>query len=1664
MAKIYAKQTLPPLVASISEQLAMVCGDEDQVRQDCAKIIQQLADPPAPSQMKFLRELAQLLAVTDDFIALPVYEMLADIAVAQPKPWPLLRPLLQAAEEGITQLAVELTLDLVNGKKLRLDRRLLGQYARLLDLEFSPFEDEDLLDLLITTMNRHSSSGKGDGLLNLLRKDPDDKIRKLAARLLDKSGDPAPAENTRLILGAKAYTILAPYLNYTRATHQDLHHLSGGKRLPARVADLFRTAVKQHGEVMVREAVAAVGWSRVSLGLQIDHLVEIILPGTLPLLVHQNEAVLFSQTEAEVGGDFHLITTHGGAALKPGGHREKSDPVDRFRLMNITHAELLGEILDVAPLDKAKAERINNHLDSVVETYASLFVDLSEDCTILPQLWLDLRGRVIIALRDEPDTGPLSAELTRLVLAFEDPANLGEVRSVHGLKRYLHQKGLKLGFKMVDTTHTPNRTVDLILVKPDGTKITSKTIRYAEFEAGVENSTTQLLPFPVRLVAEGLSRQMLYGTENFPSVDVFIFGNEVHYYLAFRNHPAFMRVDYSPPQRGGMVDLEYYGVSNYEIDLHPNPNLDAIRLLFRKLDFDVRMEGMRLFVRYDKEASNSLGDLCDHVAALFRMAPYLMDVDWVIGSLQISDAARDKVARHWADRFRRSGVLPLGTILNKKRTGILAGFTDGPTGVEEILWDGKGPCIDRFSHRPPTTFLNQLTAELAQLSLQVPALQEESRQGLLPLLEVEKTVVGPVREALSLGRIVTRKSKIFKASPDLFRVVHEAEYFANILAEGGADLAAACGLSRPLSELERFVEFKPSGFVGGLVVERSTVTVLGSDLTVFVMRDAHGVIRLGTYCADSRLLQKRRRKTDSWQNNALLNAYHLWELLLSANYLAGALSPVVGDPARESADLADLQAHAQLGRPAEDRRITKDERILMGLKAAPGRAVGRALFGTEGRQPKDLDGAILIARKVCPTDNQFLCRSAGILSTGGAVLSHAALLAIQFGKPAMVAQAGWDDICGTPSLRFAVPEYREVEHEVQGFIVCEREIARQHTEELVENDLVVLDADEGFVQIIGQDRDTLALWDGLRLLGEACGRADHVLDDSEVLEVRAQQLRARHQIQKIVDRLTDPILTAFAVEEIVIGETMTKVVGNDKTRLLARIMANPRVAESARSKLHEISRHLADCCATAERSAKQQIPNASFLYVVLGLRLRAMHWRLTLTDTVLLLQQFGVEEDLPACPDQTAVSNLAHGRLGDLRIELLNQLEQELAVEGPQIRHLQRRIGRIGKVLGKKSSRSKLILECQEFLARVDSKYLASAKAEMVLKAVNCGLESHPLIGWKAANLAEIDRLAGAETVPPWFAVTNHAFSLVLKQPVGSAEYLAAGARTLAHAIEFVLRRDDLDNKGKSAAIRNLWIETTLPDDLRLAVSEAYGQLVPDDAFVALRSSSCDEDTETVMRAGEFESFLFVKGVESFLKHLRLTWSGLWTERALYSREAAGTTMQRPAGGVVVQRMVRSRVSGVLQTVNVARGDLGELLINVSLGLGEGIVSGLVAADLVTVVKDFAPGEDPTHLNYLTNDKPEQMVFDDRRGWGTRLDEALYHQRLRPALEYFELCEIVAKACALENGYGYPLDIEFAIEGDRLWLLQARPIATFRAELRKTVEHFPLCGEPGVSR
>jgi pyruvate,water dikinase len=158
--------------------------------------------------------------------------------------------------------------------------------------------------------------------------------------------------------------------------------------------------------------------------------------------------------------------------------------------------------------------------------------------------------------------------------------------------------------------------------------------------------------------------------------------------------------------------------------------------------------------------------------------------------------------------------------------------------------------------------------------------------------------------------------------------------------------------------------------------------------------------------------------------------------------------------------------------------------------------------------------------------------------------------------------------------------------------------------------------------------------------------------------------------------------------------------------------------------------------------------------------------------------------------------------------------------------------------------------------------------------------------------------------------------------------------------------------------------------------------------------------------------------------------------------------------------MVDARASGVLHTVHVAAGRLREIVVNAGLGLGEGVVSGTVEVDHVLVSKDGDLESGELDLHCRVGDKREQIVWDVERGVGTRRKETLYHQRLRPALEYVEVLELVRHASRLEEALLEPLDVEFAVEGRGLRILQVRPVPVFDAAWRETLARHPLRATP----
>ena len=119
----------------------------------------------------------------------------------------------------------------------------------------------------------------------------------------------------------------------------------------------------------------------------------------------------------------------------------------------------------------------------------------------------------------------------------------------------------------------------------------ARRIEYIDFEQAAGAADPARCRTPCRWSSTAFARLLVLGDQQpLPAVKVFCYGNEVHYYVTFRNHPLFIRIDYSPPLAGGMIDLQYYGVSKYELDDHPEPELDAIQAFFRRLEFDVQVQ------------------------------------------------------------------------------------------------------------------------------------------------------------------------------------------------------------------------------------------------------------------------------------------------------------------------------------------------------------------------------------------------------------------------------------------------------------------------------------------------------------------------------------------------------------------------------------------------------------------------------------------------------------------------------------------------------------------------------------------------------------------------------------------------------------------------------------------------------------------------------------------------------------------------------------------------------------------------------------------------------------------------------------------------------------------------------------------------------------------
>lgn len=251
--------------------------------------------------------------------------------------------------------------------------------------------------------------------------------------------------------------------------------------------------------------------------------------------------------------------------------------------------------------------------------------------------------------------------------------------------------------------------------------------------------------------------------------------------------------------------------------------------------------------------------------------------------------------------------------------------------------------------------------------------------------------------------------------------------------------------------------------------------------------------------------------------------------------------------------------------------------------------------------------------------------------------------------------------------------------------------------------------------------------------------------------------------------------------------------------------------------------------------------------------------------------------------------------------------------------------------------------------------------------------------GGKGASLAAM--AAAGLNVPPGFVIRADVMASLLDE-----EALRAHAR-------------DLDWVGAQEIVAAC-------EPPRDEITAAYERL---GGSVAVRSSACAEDSEEASFAGQQETFLEVEGGAEVCRRVVDCWVSFFSERALFYRSQKGS-LDDLGMAVVVQTMIEAEKSGVLFTVDPVAQRRDRLLVEAVFGLGEQVVSGEVTPD-----------------HYIV----------DRQG-EVKTERLVHGGVLTPD----ELRSLVAAGTSLAERFGCPQDIEWAIVGDSLFLLQSRPVTT----------------------
>ncbi|MBI2616925.1 phosphoenolpyruvate synthase [Candidatus Gottesmanbacteria bacterium] len=324
------------------------------------------------------------------------------------------------------------------------------------------------------------------------------------------------------------------------------------------------------------------------------------------------------------------------------------------------------------------------------------------------------------------------------------------------------------------------------------------------------------------------------------------------------------------------------------------------------------------------------------------------------------------------------------------------------------------------------------------------------------------------------------------------------------------------------------------------------------------------------------------------------------------------------------------------------------------------------------------------------------------------------------------------------------------------------------------------------------------------------------------------------------------------------------------------------------------------------------------------------------------------------------------------------------------------------------------------------------------------------LVGGKGANLGEMWN--AKIPVPFGFVVTSAAYQAFLDD--------TGIERKIRDVLKLLNHKDPKNLSQVASKIQKIISAAHMPRDIAREIMTSYADLSRkskgesirsklftslQNPYVAVRSSATAEDLPNASFAGQQATFLNVSGEANVVKKVQEAWASLFTPRAIFYREEQHFDHMKVGIAVPVQLMVSSQVSGVMFTIDPISNDKNCIVIEAILGLGELIVQGEVTPDhfevekkkLQLLNKKISP---QGKAMMQVNGKNKIIAVKEKDGQRQKISDA-------------DVLKVAKIGKLLEKHYFFPQDIEWALEGGEIYIVQTRPITTIKKSAKKPSEN-----------